>query len=132
MEIIRNYADLCRKIDIIEEQIYQVDIDIDYWFGKGKFPFTGTGANDFGIIASMGNIEQYNAKKYRLLKMLEFYRDTKKAIEKKVNEMEGLPYKIARMKYIENKTYKEIANELNKSYGYIRRVASESNKEVTK
>lgn len=44
MEIITNYVDLCRKIDIIETQLMQVDIDLKYWFGKGELPFTGTGA----------------------------------------------------------------------------------------
>lgn len=124
VEIIKNYVDLCRKIDIIETQLLQVDIDLKYWFGRGELPFTGTGADDFGVIASIGNIQDLHDKKHRLQKMLDFYLDIKKETEDKINLLEGLNYQIARMKYLENKTYKEIAVELGKSYGYIRNVAS--------
>lgn len=124
MEIIKNYVDLCRKIEIIETQLFQVDIDLDYWFGKGKMPFTGTGADDFGVIAAIDKIQVYHDKKHRLQKMLEFYQDIKQETEEKINQLEGLQYQVARMKYIENKSYKQIAWELGKSYGYIRNVAS--------
>lgn len=125
MELIRNYMDLCRKIDIIETQLLQVDIDLKYWFGRGELPFTGTGADDFGVIASIGNLQDLHDKKHRLQKMLEFYTDIKLETEEKINQLEGLNYQIARMKYMENKSYKEIADELGKSYGYIRNVASQ-------
>lgn len=124
MEIIKNYVDLCRKIDIIETQLLQLDIDLKYWFGRGELPFTGTGADDFGVIASIGNLQDLHDKKHRLQKMLEFYEDIKKETEDKINQLEGLNYQIARMKYMENKSYKVIAEELGKSYGYIRNVAS--------
>lgn len=131
MEIIKNYVDLCRKIEIIETQLFQVDIDLDYWFGKGKLPFTGTGADDFGMIAAIDKIQVYHDKKFRLQKMLEFYQDIKQETEEKINQLEGLPYQVARMKYLENKSYKQIAEELNMNYSYIRRIASKGNKEVT-
>ncbi|WP_313890764.1 hypothetical protein [Psychrobacillus sp.] len=124
MEIITNYVDLCRKIDIIETQLMQVDVDLKYWFGKGELPFTGKGSDDFGVIASLENIQVYHDKKHRLQKMLEFYLDVKQETEDKINQLEGLNYQIARMKYLENKSYKDIAEELGKSYGYIRNVAS--------
>lgn len=80
--------------------------------------------DDFGVIASVGNLQDLHDKKYRLQKMLDFYLDIKKETENKVNQLEGLNYQVARMKYIENKSYKQIADELGKSYGYIRNVAS--------
>lgn len=125
MEIIKNYVDLCRKIDIIESQLLQVDIDLKYWFGRGELPFTGTGADDFGVIASIGNLQDLHDKKHRLQKMVDFYLDIKKETEDKINQLEGLNYQIARMKYMENKSYKQIAEELEMSYGYIRNVASD-------
>lgn len=131
MEIIKNYVDLCRKIDIIEVQLLQVDIDLKYWFGRGELPFTGTGADDFGVIASIGNLQDLHDKKHRLQKMVDFYLDIKKETEDKINQLEGLNYQIARMKYMENKSYKDIAEELQMNYSYIRRVASKSNNEVT-
>ena len=51
MKIIKNYVDLCRKIDIIEVQLLQVDNDLKYWFGKCELPFIGTGADNFEVIA---------------------------------------------------------------------------------
>ena len=130
MEIIKNYVDLCRKIDIIESQLLQVDIDLKYWFGRGELPFTGTDADDFGVIASIGNLQDLHDKKHRLQKMVDFYLDIKKETEDKINLLEGLNYQIARMKYMENKSYKDIAEELGKSYGYIRNVASQLKKGI--
>lgn len=124
MEIITNYVDLCRKIDNVETQLLQVDNELDYWFGRGELSFTGTGADDSGKITSNGNIQELQDKKHRLQKMLEFYLDIKKETEVKINQPERLNYQIARMKYMENKSYKQIADELNKSYGCIRNVAS--------
>ncbi|WP_342600797.1 hypothetical protein MHB48_07095 [Psychrobacillus sp. FSL H8-0483] len=43
--------------------------------------------------------------------------DIKKGTEDKIGQLEGLKYQVARMKYMENKSYKQIADELGKSYG---------------
>lgn len=124
MKIIANYVDLCRKIDMIETQLLQVDNDLDYWFGKGKLSFSRTGTDNLGVNDSKGKIQDLHDKKHRFQKMLAFYLDIKEETEDKINKLEGLNYQIARMKYMENKTYKQIADELNKSYGYIRSAAS--------
>ena len=124
MDKITNYLDLCRKIDNVETQLFQVEIDLDYWFGKGEPSFTETNTRDFGVVASMGNIQELQDKKHRLQKMLDFYGDIKTETEGKIYQLEGLKYQIARMKYMENKSYKQIADELGKSYGYIRTVGS--------
>ncbi len=62
--------------------------------------------------------------------MLDFYLDIKKETEDKINQLEGLDYQIARMKYMENKSYKVIASDLGKSYGYIRNISSKNNKMI--
>lgn len=43
----------------------------------------------------------------------------------------GLEYKIAKLRFIDGMTYQEIADKLDYSYGYIRKVVSQGNKEVT-
>lgn len=95
-------VDLCRRIDFIETQLLQIDIHFKYWFHRGELPFTGTGADDFGVIASIRNLKDLHDKKHRLQKMLDFYLDIKKETEEKINQLEGLKYQIARMKYMEN------------------------------
>ncbi|MFB5086256.1 hypothetical protein PGC35_03375 [Psychrobacillus sp. PGGUH221] len=40
--------------------MFQLDIYLDYWFGRGKMPINGTGADDFGVIAWVGNIQVYH------------------------------------------------------------------------
>lgn len=87
--IIKNYVDLCMRIDIIETQLLQVDIDLNYWFSRGELPFTRNGADDFWVIESIGNIQDLHDKKHRLQKMLEFYVDIKKETEEKVNQLEA-------------------------------------------
>ena len=57
--------------------------------------------------------------------MLELYLVIKKEVEEKINQLEGLNFQIARMKYLENKSDKQIADKLGKSYGYISNVASQ-------
>jgi DNA-directed RNA polymerase specialized sigma24 family protein len=62
--------------------------------------------------------------------MLEFYLDIKQKSEGKINQLQGLNYQITRMKYMENKTYKQIADELGKSYGFIESGTSQFVKET--
>ncbi|ALC86635.1 hypothetical protein AM499_12930 [Bacillus sp. FJAT-22090] len=45
--------------------MFQLDIDLDYWFARGKMPINGTGADDFGVIASVGNIQVYHDQKHK-------------------------------------------------------------------
>ena len=118
LEIITNYVDLCRKIDNVETQLFRVDLVLDYWFWEERLTSTGNSTVNFGVIASVGNIQDLHDKKNRLQKMLQFYQETKKETESKYSQLEGLNYKIARMRYLEDKSYKQIADELNMTYGF--------------
>lgn len=42
----------------------------------------------------------------------------------KINKFQGIKYKIAYKRVIENKTYKEIADELNMNESYVRRIGA--------
>ncbi|WP_227397338.1 sigma-70 RNA polymerase sigma factor region 4 domain-containing protein [Jeotgalibacillus aurantiacus] len=124
MQIIENYADLTRKISIIETQIEMFEVDIDFWFGKGSIPFSSKGAAGFGIETAAWNTDRVLEKLDQLRKMLEFYQEIKSEMDDNINSLDGLEYKISYMRYIENKNYKEIADQLGYSYGYIRNVVS--------
>lgn len=130
MQIIKNYADLLRKISIIETEIEMLQIDVDYWFGTG-LPLTGKGSQAYGLDTGAKNVDRLNTRINELNKLLEAYIEIQKELIVNIEALEGLPYKIAKMRFLEDKSYQEIADELGYSYGYIRRVVSKGNKEVT-
>ena len=130
MQIIENYADLIRKISIIETQIEMLQIDVDYWFGTG-LPLAGKGSAAYGMDTAAMNVDRLHKKINDLNKMLEYYTEIQQELLVNINALEGLPYKIAKMRFLEDKSYQEIGEELGYSYGYIRRVVSKGNKEVT-
>lgn len=106
MDTITNYVDLCRKIDTIETQLLQVDVDLGYWYRRGRLS-----RKDKTVLK--GNIEELYNKKLRLRKMHNFYLDIRKEKEERIKNLKDLNDKIARMKYLENKSYKQIVDELN-------------------
>lgn len=48
-----------------------------------------------------------------------------------IEGLEGVQYKIARLRVIEGMTYQEIADELGLTHGYVRQVSSKTNKQRT-
>ena len=128
MMIMKNYADLCRKIDIIGVQLEMLQNDLDYWFGKGKVPFQSRGAK-YGIGVAAENTDRVLQRIHELEKQLEFYTELKNDMDTCLNRLTGLEYKIAYMRFVEGKTYKEIADELGYSYGYIRNLATRTRQE---
>lgn len=126
--IMKNHADLLREIDVIKGQIEQYEMSITFWNGNGDTDFIliGEGASKFGLSTASLNVDRINRKINALQTMLDAFEMIREANEKRLNQLEGLPYKIARMRYIEGKDYRVIAAELNYSYDHIRRVASKS------
>lgn len=126
MKIIENYADLIRKINIIKVQIEMFEVEMDYWLGE-NIPFESKGTVKFGIDTSVNQMDRIVSKLEELKYMLEFYESVKKDMDTYINKLEGLQYKIAYLRFVENMTYKEIAEKLGYSYGYIRNVVYETN-----
>ncbi|MGG4011429.1 sigma factor-like helix-turn-helix DNA-binding protein [Bacillus smithii] len=130
MLIMKNYADLERMIHILETQIEMLEVDLDFWFGKGEYvPFQSKGAK-YGIHVAAENTDRILEKLNQLTKMLDYYKELKKDMDDYINSLEGLEYKIAYKRYVENKTYQEIAKELGYSYGYVRNVMSKAGKNL--
>lgn len=128
MEIMKNYADLIREIEIIKNQIELFEIDVDYWYGKNDLPLNGKGAREYGLSVAAERTDKLNEKIVCMNKRLDYYQDIKEDMDKHINSLEGLHYKVAYKRFIENLTYKEIATDMGYSYDYIRHIASESNK----
>lgn len=129
MEIMKNYADLLRIIDIVKAEIEMLEVDKRYWLGKNELmPFVSTGARKYGLDTASQRTDRLNDRIDSLEKKLEHYQAIEKEIRENVDKLEGLEYKIAKLRFIDGMTYQEIADKLGYTHDHIRRVASKSQK----
>lgn len=125
----RNYADLLRIIDIVKAEIEMLEVDKEYWLGKcANLPFFSIGAEKYGLDIASQRTDRLNDRIASLEIKLEHYQAIEKEIRENVEKLEGLEYKIAKLRFIDGMTYQEIADELGYTHDHIRRVASKSNK----
>ncbi|MEK3993688.1 sigma factor-like helix-turn-helix DNA-binding protein [Psychrobacillus sp. FSL K6-2365] len=129
MEVIDCYKDVVRKIDILERELEIIEVEMTFWFGK--LAFGGRGSAKFGMLAAMDNTQDIYNKKYDVLKLLEFYKEMEEEMRLSIEGLEGVQYKIARLRVLEGMTYQEIADELGLTHGYVRQVSSKTNKKRT-
>lgn len=128
----KNYADLLRIIDIVKAEIEMLEVDKEYWIGKkDHLPFSSIGAAKYGLDIASQRTDRLNGRIASLEDKLEHYQMIEKEIRENVEKLEGLEYRIAKLRYINGMTYREIADELKYSYGYIRKLVSQGNKVVT-
>lgn len=129
MEIMKNYADLLRIIDIVKAEIEMLEVDREYWLGKNEqLPFASIGAEKYGLDVASQRTDRLNGRISSLETKLEHYQAIEKEIRENVEKLEGLEYKIAKLRFIDGMTYQEIADELGYTHDHIRRVASKSRK----
>lgn len=129
MHIMKSYSDLLTEIQLIQEQKELTERELEYWYGIDKdgngIPLGGTGSYKFGantsIIQAQKKIQSLRKLNERL-KELEYARVRQDIL---LEQFEGLNYKIAYHRIVDNMTLKEIAEELGYSYQHIRRVWAE-------
>ena len=132
MEIMKNYADLLRIIDIVKAEIEMLEVDKEYWLGKStNLPFFSIGAKKYGLDVASQRTDRLNDRITSLENKLEHYNAIEKEIRENVEKLEGLEYKIAKLRFIDGMTYQDIADELGYTHDHIRRVASKSKKKET-
>lgn len=132
MLIMENYADILRVIEIIKAEIEALQLDLDYWLGKhDKHLVFSEGARKYGLDVATKRVDFLYDRMEKLEERLEAYQEIEKEIRENVEKLKGLEYKIAKLRFIDGMTYQEIADKLGYSYGYIRKVVSQGNKEVT-
>lgn len=125
----KNYADLLRIIDILKAEIEMLEVDKEYWLGKNEqLPFASIGADKYGLDVASQRADRLNGRIASLETKLEHYQAVEKEIRENVEKLEGLEYKIAKLRFIDGMTYQEIADELGYTHDHIRRVASKSKK----
>lgn len=125
----KNYADLLRIIDILKAEIEMLEVDKGYWLGKNEqLPFASIGADKYGLDVASQRADRLNGRIASLETKLDHYQAVEKEIRENVEKLEGLEYKIAKLRFIDGMTYQEIADELGYTHDHIRRVASKSKK----
>lgn len=129
MLIMESYADILKVIEIIKAEIEAVQLDLDYWLGKSsKHPLFSEGARKYGLDIAAKRVDFLYDRLDKLEERLKAYQEIEKEIRENVDKLEGLEYKVAKLRFIDGMTYQEIADELGYSHDHIRRVASKSNK----
>lgn len=128
MEIMKNYADLLRIIDIVKAEIEMLEVDKEYWLGKYETPFFSTGVRKYGLDIASQRADRLNDRIASLEMKLEHYEAIEKEIRENVEKLEGLEYKIAKLRFIDGMNYQEIAIKLGYTHDHIRRIASKSKK----
>ncbi|WP_418302328.1 sigma factor-like helix-turn-helix DNA-binding protein [Lysinibacillus fusiformis] len=125
----KNYADLLRIIDILKAEIEMLEVDKEYWLGKCEaLPFFSIGADKYGLDIASQRTDRLNNRITLLETKLEHYQAIEKEIRENVERLEGLEYKIAKLRFIDGMTYQEIADELGYTHDHVRRIASKSKK----
>lgn len=130
MNVLENYLDLCTEILMIELDLERVNSDMDYWFGQGGIMLGSEGARSFGSKEAILRIEHLHHKKHGILKRLEHYKEMRDDYEVALLKMNDLQTKIEVLRVVKKMTLKEIANELNYSESYIRKMSTKGNKMI--
>lgn len=115
MEVMNNYADLLRLIDLVRAEIDMLEKDHKL---------------------SVEKRERWSARsnrlKHRISQLqnkLEHYVVIEEEIRLNIEKLEGLPYKIAKLRFIDGHSYNEVADILGYSYSHIRKVVSKCNQD---
>ena len=128
MENMKNYADLVRLIDIVKAEIEMLEKDHKFWFGKSEhLPHLSEGSRRYGLDVSAGRSDRLDKRINQLQEKLEYYVVIEEEIRVNIEKLEGLPYKIAKLRFIDGHSYKEIADILGYSYSDIRNEVCKNN-----
>jgi len=136
MEFVRCYQDLCREINIYEERleslIAQHDAIVEGWLKPigdiSGIDYSKPRVQENHCQLDMGEellhitALERDIEKYQML--LEKAKSCCKAIEDKINNMEGIEYKIIYMKVVEGKSLVEIAKQTNYSLSYVKKISA--------
>jgi DNA-directed RNA polymerase specialized sigma subunit len=117
MELFTSYNDLCEEIGLIEVQIEGMEKELQFWWVGGK------GFELVPIDNAASRVDKLNERLDHYYKLLEIKRELRNNIDKRISKLEGLEYKVAYKRFIENKNLKEISDELGYSLNWIKKVS---------
>ncbi|AYC28711.1 hypothetical protein [Paenisporosarcina cavernae] len=128
MKMLANYLDLCATLETIELDLERVNADMDYWFGKGSYMLGSIGSTKFGSKEAIERIDHLHSRKHEILQRKVHYEEMKRDYEKALGKLTSNEYTIMKKVIVDRKSLKEISDELNLSYGYVRNVSSKCDK----
>jgi len=116
------YSDLVLDIEILKEQIELCKAEQKQWWLGGRL------VNTVSLDNAAERVDKLSEKIERMEEELQIKTERAEKFNQRLQQYQGLEYKIFYMRYIECKTLKEIAEELNYSYQYIRHIAGQIKK----
>ncbi|AYC29652.1 hypothetical protein [Paenisporosarcina cavernae] len=128
MKMLANYLDLCATLETIELDLERVNADMDYWFGKGSYMLGSIGATKFGSKEAIERVDLFHNRKHEIMQRKEHYEVMKKDYERALGKLNRIEYAIMKKVVVDRKSLKEISDELNLSYGYVRNVSAKCDK----
>ena len=129
MEILKDYSDVLKELEYLEDQIKLTRYEFHWWSGvdveKGQGSLLGgVGVKKFGVETGMIQIEKKRRALNNLYQRREIAERKKHNIEKHLQQFKGLEYQVAYLKYIENYTLSEIAERLGYSEIRIKQISA--------
>jgi len=116
------YSDLVLDIEILKEQIELCKAEQKQWWLGGRL------VNTVSLDNAAERVDKLSEKIDQMEKELNIKMERAERLNQQLQKYQGLEYKIFYMRYIECKSLREIAEELNYSYQYIRAIAGQINK----
>ena len=113
MEVMNNYAELLRLIDIVRAEIDMLESDQKLSLSKRE-------------LWSERSI-RLDQRISQLQNKLEHYVVIEEEIRLNIEKLEGLPYEIAKLRFIDGHSYNEVADILGYSYSHIRNIVCKYN-----
>lgn len=118
------YNDLCLEIEVLMAQRDLTEGEREQWWVGGRL------FNTVPMDNAAERFDNLSVKLERLEKIIKTKQETKEKIERLMNQYEELPRKIAYMRFVKGKSLKEIAEELDYSYDYVREIMSKMKKAI--
>src|SRR5690625_1087935 len=124
MEIMHAYSDLIAETEIAKEQIDVTEKELEYWLGVNPkdgtgIPMSSKGSRRYGTNVAIIQTEKRAKRLSKLKDRLKELEYAKVRIDMFMEKLEGLDYKIAYHRIVENMTHKEVAVVLGYTEQYI-------------
>ena len=118
------YSNLLIDIEVLREQIELSKKEQERWW------ITGDLFQSVPLDNAAKRFDNLSDKIEKLEESLKEKVEAADRIRNQLSQYKGLEYKVYYMRYIEGKTLKDVAHELNFNYDYIREVASKLKKQA--